>query len=104
MPKKYRVVVTRAAECDIDGIFEYIAHSSRDAAILWLERIEERIDSLEQFPRRCRNVPEAEGLDGEYREALYGDYRAIFCIDGSLVIGLRVIHSSRLLDIGAFTE
>lgn len=51
---KYSVIFAAQAERDLRGIFEYIAYSlgSPKNAAAQLDRIEKRINSLEQLPER----------------------------------------------------
>ena len=45
-------------------------------------------------------MPEALDLNLPYRHLIYGEYRTIFRIVEQTVYILRVIHGSRLLDLG----
>ena len=101
MPK-YRVEITATAQSDIQEIFQYIALSNQTAATNLVLEIERQIYSLEQFHLRCSVIPESSDLDIEYRHIIYGHYRTIFRVEGSIVIILRVIHGSRLLDYKIF--
>lgn len=100
MPKyrKYRVEITKIAENGILTIFEYIQQDNPLAAIKWVKEIEQQINSLENFPKRCPVIPESEEIGREYRHLIYGNYRTIFRIQGQKVIIMRVIHGARLLD------
>jgi plasmid stabilization system protein ParE len=100
VPKKFRVDITATAESDVAGIWEYIAQDKPEAATDVVSRLEEQIATLENFPERCRLVPENELLGTAYRHLVYGNYRTIFRIVGARVIILRVVHGSQLLDIG----
>ncbi len=102
--RKYHVEITRIAESDIQGIFEYISRDKKAAAIKWVDEIERQIDSLEKFPLRCSVIPEAQELGSEYRHLIYGNYRTILKIEGPKVIIMRVIHSARLLDLQIFEK
>lgn len=100
MPKKISVDITATAEADVAGIWEHIALDKPEAATAFILRLEEQIGTLESFPERCPLVPENELLGTSYRHLLYGNYRTIFKITGNRVIILRVLHGTRLLDIG----
>ena len=104
MPKKFSVDITETAEADVNGIWEYIAQDKPESAADFVLRLEEQIGTLESFPERCRLVPENDLLGASYRHLVYGNYRTIFKIVGSRVIILRVLHGSRLLDIGLLEE
>jgi len=98
--KKFSVDITATAEADVAEIWEYIAQDKPETATAFVLRLEEQIGTLENFPERCRPVPENELLGTSYRHLLYGNYRTIFRIAGNRVIILRVLHGTRLLDIG----
>lgn len=103
MPK-YRVKITKAAEDDIVSVFEHIAQNNQAVAIKWVEEVERQIDSLGKFPQRCPIIPETEELGQEYHQLIYGNYRTIFCIQGLVVIIMRVVHHARLLDMQLFEK
>lgn len=100
MPKKYRVDITATAEADTAALWDYIAQDNPDAATAFILRLEEQINSLERYPKRCPLIPENELLGTAYRHLLFGNYRTIFKIVGARVIILRVVHGARLLDTG----
>lgn len=100
MSKKFSVDVTSTAEADIAEIWDYIAQDKPEAATAFVMRLEEQINTLENFPERCPLVPENELLGTAYRHLVYGNYRTIFKIVGARVIIMRVLHGTRLLDIG----
>ncbi|MDI6793460.1 MAG: type II toxin-antitoxin system RelE/ParE family toxin [bacterium] len=102
--QKYQVEITSVAEADVTSVFEYISQDSPGAAIKWVEEIERQIYSLENFPRRCPIIPEAEEVGQESRHLIYGKDRTIFRIQGSKVIIMRVIHDARLLDLKMFEK
>jgi len=98
--KKFSVDITATAEADIAEIWEFIAQDKPDAATAFVLRLEEQVSTLEVFPERCQPVAENELLGSSYHQMVYGNYRTIFKIAGRRVIILRVLHGSRLLDIG----
>ena len=69
----FRVELTAEAEHDVDAIIEWLlAHHAGDAGIRWFNALEEAIDSLSKFPRRCALAPEATAVPVEIRQLLYG--------------------------------
>ena len=102
--KKFSVDITATAEADIAGIWEHIGQDKPEAATVFVLSLEEQINTLETFPERCPLVPENELLGTAYRHLVYGNYRTIFRIIGARVIIMRVIHGTRLLDIGLLEE
>ena len=104
MPGKYRVELTAAALTDLNGILEFIAQDSPTEALRWLDAMERRIRSLERAPLRCAVIPETAELGREYRHLLFGNYRAIYRVEGVAVWVIRVIHGAQLLDTSALEE
>ena len=100
MPRKYRVRITHHAQIDIESIYDYIFQDKPQAALNFINEIERQILSLERYPLRCPIIPEASDLNLPYRHLIYGEYRTIFRIVKKTVYILRVIHGSRLLDLG----
>jgi toxin ParE1/3/4 len=99
MRTKYKVLITRHAEEDIESIWQYIASESLDRANEFIIQIEEKMHTLHHFPRRCSIIAESELLAVEYRHMFIGNYRIILRIEGNTVFVMRVVHSARLLDL-----
>jgi len=92
----YRVVVTPAAEANLDDIFGYIARDKPSAARKHIAILTLQLKGLAQFPKRCPFAPE-NGLGGmEIRHLIHGDYRIVFAIDGKTVLVLQIRHGARL--------
>lgn len=104
MAAKFRVRITSTAERDIEEAWTFIAHDSAEEAEKFIRRLEEQIETLENFPERCPLIPENEILGTRYRHLLYGSYRSVFRIAGKTVLVLRVIHGTKLLDTSIFEE
>ncbi len=100
MPKKYRVEITRSAERDAIGIYEFIERKSPERAAKWFAEIERQMRTLSQLPTRCPMIPEADEIGAEYRHLFWGNYRTVFRIEGSTVYVVRVIHGAQLLETG----
>jgi len=98
VPRRYRVEITRSAERDALGIYDYIERDSPVRAAHWFAEIERQIGTLSKFPKRCPVIPEADDLGIEYRHLLSGSYRAIFRIEGRMVWVVRIVHAAQLLD------
>ncbi len=104
MPAKFRVRITRAAERDIEEIWNFISDDSTEAAGKFTRRLEEQIKTLERLPERCPLIPENEILGTRYRHLLYGNYRTVFRIAKNTIYVIRVIHGARLLDSSMFED
>ncbi len=98
MPTKFKVLITQAAEQDVEEIYTFIAEDSPLKAQEFVAELERQVKTLEYFPRRCSLIPENEILKTEYRQLIYGDYRTIFKIHKSFIYVLRIVHGSRLLE------
>ena len=95
----FRVVWTRTAEADLEGIVDFIADESVDAALAVFGRIGERAATLNNFPDKGRVVP---GLHQhgivQYRELILSPWRIIYRVDGSTVYVTAVFDSRRNLE------
>jgi plasmid stabilization system protein ParE len=83
-----------------DVIVKYKAQDKPEAATTFVLHLEDQIGTLENFAGRCQLISENELLGTAYRHLVSGNYRTIFRIFGARVIILRVLHGTRLLDIG----
>ena len=101
MPRRYRVEITRSAERDVIGIYEYIERRSPERAVKWFAEIERQAQTLRQHPKRCPVIPEADDIGIECRHLIWGNYRTVFRIEGSAVYIVRVIHGTQLLETEA---
>jgi len=104
MPAKFRVRIVRAAERDIEEIWDFIAHDNPEEAEKFIRRLEEQIETLERFPERCPLIPENEIMGTRYRHLLHRSYRSVFRIARKTVYVLRVVHGARLLDSSMFED
>ena len=95
----FRVVWTRTAEADLEGIVDFIADDSVDAALAVFARIRERAATLNNFPDKGRVVPELHqhGIV-QYRELILSPWRIIYRVDGSTVYVTAVFDSRRNLE------
>jgi plasmid stabilization system protein ParE len=100
MPSKYEVLITATAEADLREVFAYIAEANPENAEKFIGFLAAQVSTLEKMPLRCPPVPENKVLGTQYRHLLYGEYRAIFKIEKSHVIVMRIVHGSRLMDDG----
>ena len=100
MPKRYRVEITRVAERDVSGIYDYIEGRSSERAAKWLAEIERQAQTLSQYPKRCPVIPEAGDIGLEYHHLIWSHYRTVFRIQGTTVFVVRVIHGAQLLETG----
>jgi plasmid stabilization system protein ParE len=93
--------MARAAESDLAEIWAFIAKDDPEQATTFVLELEDRLQTLERSPERCPLISENVRLGASYRHLLHGAYRVIFRISGKIVIVLRILHGSRLLDPSA---
>lgn len=103
MPARYQVNITQSGQEDVEKIWSYIANDSPKKATQFINALEKKIKTLEQFPLRCSLIPENEILQTNYRHFIFGKYRAIYRIDEKIVYVMRIIHGARLLDISGLS-
>lgn len=93
--KSYRVIIAPVAAKSIGECARYIAEIGRkpETAARWVERVYERIASLEAFPQRHSLAQENEHRDYEIRQQIIGNYVVLYSIDEDIaavhVIGFR---------------
>ena len=88
-----KVIWAPSALQDVDAIAEYIARDSVDRAALFVVRLIEITDRLQNFPFSGRVIPEIG--DESCREIIYGAYRIMYRIDKSDVWITGVVHGAR---------
>ena len=74
-----------------------IAQDKPGAAERWLDGVFAATESLADFPKLGKVVPELKRED--HRELGYGNYRIIYRIDARQISVLTVRHGRRLLDV-----
>ena len=85
---------SEVAEADIDDIYDYIARDVPYYAELFIDRLIEAVDKLENHPEIGRRVPKAEGRN-DLRELILQHYRIIYRVDSDSIYIVAVIHGSR---------
>jgi len=92
-----KVVWTETAETDLDELFDYIARDSAVYAERFIDLILETAATLEELPRRGRQVPEANGA--HIRELAVQSQRLIYAIDEhrETIYILALVHVRRIL-------
>lgn len=84
------------AEADLDDIYDYIARDVPYYAELFVDKLIEATDRLEDHPRMGRRVPEADDRD-DVRELIVQGYRIIYLLQTEQLQILTVLHGSRNL-------
>ena len=87
------VVISAAAEADLEHIADWIANQSPHRALTFVRELRERCSALADFPRMFPLVPRYEhrGL----RRRPYGDYLIFYHVGENAVEIARIIHGAR---------
>jgi addiction module RelE/StbE family toxin len=94
--KKYSVNINKTAKNDLREIIKYISKNNPMNALNVLEKIENRINTLNHFPERGGYVPELlKNNIKDYRQLIESPWRIIYKIDNNIVNVLLIIDSRR---------
>ena len=96
MKKTFEILWAAAAETDLLGIAEYIAHDNPRAALKVLNKIKAGTARLDNSPKRGRIVPELlrHGIS-RYREIVIRPWRVFYRIEEKKVYVVSVIDGRR---------
>ncbi len=83
------------AVSNLEEICNYIEKDSAYYASLFAKKIVGLIDTIPQFPRAGRVVPEYS--DEDLREKIYGNYRIVYRIKGETVEIVAICHGAKPL-------
>lgn len=78
---------------DVNSIAEYIARDSADRAALFIVRLFEATDRLQEFPLSGRIIPEIG--NPSCREVIYGSYRIMYRLVNNDIWITGVVHGAR---------
>jgi addiction module RelE/StbE family toxin len=96
--KKYDVNITQSAEKDLNEMIEYISQNNPQIALEILERIQNKIRTLDHFPYRGGYVPELLKKNiKDYRQLLETPWKIIYKVENEQVNILTIIDSRRNL-------
>ena len=94
--KIYTVNLSKSAKEDLREIVKFIEKNNTMNSLDVLERIENRINSLKNFPERGGYVPELlKHKIKDYRQLIESPWKIIYKIDGNIVNVLIIIDSRR---------
>jgi plasmid stabilization system protein ParE len=95
----YSVEILPQALDNVESAYRWIADNvSPEVAEQWYEELLVAIDSLQKFPNRAVQAPEAVELGQDIRQLFVGKtrrYRILFLVDKGCVAILYVRHSSQ---------
>lgn len=94
--KQYQIKITNKALADMDQIYKYIAENLKvpDTAMKQYDRIADGIESLNEFPERCKLFESQPERNLGLRQLLIDNYSAIYVLERDCVTVLRVLYSS----------
>ena len=97
MTQVFEVLLTAAAEADLEDLFDYIAsHDSPIAANRLLDRIEKGLASLGSMPERGSHPKELLALGiRDYRQTFFKPYRLIYRVVDSRVYVYLIVDGRR---------
>ena len=87
------VVITAAAEADLEAIGDWIAQDNPQRALTFLAELRQRCESLAQMPFEFSIVPRYEHAG--IRRRVYRDYLIFYRIAGDTIEVLHVLHGAR---------
>jgi toxin ParE1/3/4 len=97
--KGYALVITEAAEADLDGIADYFSYELKEpiAALHQLARIEEAMTTLEELPERHGIVQDKYLESKGIRKLLMDNYLIFYTVNKSIntINIVRVLHGRR---------
>ena len=94
--KKFIVKITQNAENDLNEIMNYISQNNPRTALVIMERIISKIESLDQFPYRGGYVPELLARNiKDFRKITETPWNIYYKINDNIVNVLAVIDSRR---------
>ena len=100
MPEKYSIEWSSYSISDLDCIFECLAlNDSLQVAEKLYIKLTEKIDSLYQYPLRCRIVPELRRIGIlEFRELIVSPFRIFYRIYQTKVVLVGILDGRRDLE------
>ncbi len=97
----YAVKLAERAKQDLRRIYRQIGAGESAAAERWYWGLRDAVLSLEEFPERCAQAPEGDGL----RQLVYGHgrgrYRVLFELRDTTVLVMHIRHGAREWPEGA---
>ena len=98
MPGKYILKYLPTAQEDLISILEFIARDNPDRAVLFINKLDNRVSQLEQQPLLGRIPRHMKLREYGYRVLIIESYLVFYVIRGKIIEIHRVIHGSRNLD------
>jgi len=87
--------MARNAENDLNEIIEYIYQNDPRTALVIMEKIIAKINTLDHFPNRGGYIPELLARNvKEYRQITEEPWKIYYKVDDNIVNGMAIIDSS----------
>lgn len=91
-----KIIWSELALDDLKNIHDYISKDSMIYANRVIEKIIQRIDQLENFPKSGRVVPELN--NNSIRELIQNNYRIIYKVTTQEIFIVSIHHTSKLME------
>jgi addiction module RelE/StbE family toxin len=91
-----KIIWSELALDDLKSIHDYISKDSIIYANRVIEKIIQRIDQLEHFPKSGRVVPELN--NNSIRELIQNNYRIIYKVTTQEIFIVSIHHASKLME------
>ncbi|MFM5983395.1 MAG: type II toxin-antitoxin system RelE/ParE family toxin [Sphaerospermopsis kisseleviana] len=99
MPMNYDVIIQPTAFQEIETAYRWMCdNTSPELANNWYYQLEDAIESLKKFPKRCSIAPETKAIGSEVRQLWIGKqrkYRVLFVVEEYVVAIIHIRHSSQ---------
>jgi len=96
MDEEYRIVWTKSAVSDLEGLVEYIAENSPLTAKTLFAKLKKQVDTLSYSPQRGRHIPELQEQGILlYRELIISPWKVMYRIYERTVYIMAIIDSRR---------
>ena len=95
MPKEFEVSIAPRAAKELDNALKYISQFSELAAVKLAREFRQKVRYLERSPYQYASLTERVRGGYEYRQVLFGKYRAIYRIEGDQVYIVRIRHQAQ---------
>jgi len=95
MPEEFDVSITPRAAEELEEALKYISRYSASAAVKLSGEFRQKIRLLERSPYQYAPLPEQRRGGYQYRQVVFGKYRAIYRIETDQVYIIRIRHQAQ---------
>ena len=95
MSNKYKIVYLPVAERDLSEIFEYISRDSPSAALSLLDKIDEDVSRLAEFPQLGKTPQDNRLQKLGYKMLIINNYLVFYVLKQKTVEIRRILHGKR---------